>query len=320
MTDLRALERLEPRFWRAPSAHNTQPWILAYEAARVELAYDPERALPVGDPTQRDLLLSLGAFVETVLVVAADAGIPVAFEPRFDPAGQGVGAFVVSAEPYSTRFAADDVARRQTSRLPYRRERLGADELADARGELAGDAELHELATRDLVELVEEADSHLYGSAEIVAELQAWLRLSRREPRYELDGLSYECLDLSRLEAAAVGLLLRPAPYRVARGLGLHRRFGASTASLLKHEGSALALAAAAHAPEDVLGHGRSLCRVWLALARHGVYTHPLSQILDCPATEQKLTSRLGTAPGRRVLSVFRAGRSEEPPRSHRLR
>jgi hypothetical protein len=320
VTDLRALERLEPRCWRAPSAHNTQPWLLAYETARVELAYDPERALPVGDPTQRDLLLSLGAFVETVLVVAADAGIPIEFAPQFDPAGRRVGAFVAASESYRTSFTADDVARRQTSRLPYRRERLGADELADARRELDGAAELHELATRDLVELVEEADSHLYGSPEIVAELRAWLRLSRREPRYELDGLSYECLDLSRLEAAAVGLLLRPAPYRVARGLGLHRRFGASTGSLLKHEGSALALTAAAHSPEDVLGHGRSLCRAWLALARHGVHTHPLSQILDCSATERKLASRLAAPPGRRVLSVFRAGRSEQPPRSHRLR
>jgi hypothetical protein len=320
VNDLRELERLEPRFWRAPSAHNTQPWLLAYEAERVELASDPERALPVGDPTQRDLLLSLGAFVETVLVVAADAGIPVAFETRFDPARHGVGAFVVPQEPYSTRFTADDVERRQTSRLSYRPERLTAAELADARRELGGDAELHELATRDLVELVEEADTYLYGSPEVVAELRAWLRLSRREPRYELDGLSYECLDLSRLEAAAVGLLLRPWPYRVARSLGLHRRFGSATTSLLEHEGSALALTAGARSPEDILGQGRSLCRVWLALARHGVHTHPLSQVLDCPATEQELASRLAAPPGRRVLSVFRAGRSEPPPRSHRLR
>jgi hypothetical protein len=320
VTDLRELERLEPRFWRAPSAHNTQPWLLAYEHDRVELAYDPQRALPVGDPTQRDLLLSLGAFVETVLVVAADAGTPVEFEPRFDPARHGVGSFVASAEPHSTRFTAADVERRQTSRLPYRPERVPAEVLADARRELDGEVELHELSTRDLVELVEEADSHLYGSPDLVAELRAWLRLSPRDPRYELDGLSYECLDLSRLEAAAVGVLLRPAPYRVARGLGLHRHFGAATAALLEHEGSALALTAAAHAPEHVLEHGRSLLRVWLALARHGLHTHPLSQILDCPTTERELARLLAAPPGGRVLSVFRAGRSEPPPRSHRLR
>ena len=320
MTDLRELERLEPRFWRAPSAHNTQPWLLSYGPDRVELAYDPARALPVGDPTQRDLLLSLGAFVETVLIVAVDAGIPVGFEPSFDPARQHVGAFVAPAEPYPTPFTADDVERRQTSRLPYRPERLSAGVLAEARSRLSADAELHELPTRDLVELVEEADRHLYGSPEIVAELRAWLRLSPRDPRYELDGLSYECLGLSRFEAAAVGLLLRPAPYRVVRSLSLHRRFSASTTSLLEGEGSALVLTAEARSPEHVLAQGRSLCRVWLALGRHGSFTHPLSQILDCPATARKLSSRLGVTAERRVLSVFRAGRSERPPGSNRLR
>jgi hypothetical protein len=320
VTDLRGLARLEPQFWRAPSAHNTQPWLLEYGPDAIKLVYDPERSLPVGDPTQRDLLLSLGAFAETVLVVAAGEGIPLAFEPGFEPPRYRAGRFVGASEPFRTPFTADDVARRQTSRLPYAPERLRADVLAEARSQLSDDAQLHELAARDLVELVQEADAHLYGSPEVVAELRAWLRLSPRDPRHALDGLSYECLALSRLEAAAVGILLRPGPYRLARGLGLHRRFGASTTSLLEREGSALVLTARAASPEDVLRHGRTLHRVWLALARRGLYTHPLSQILDCPATEPKLASQLGVTVERRVLSVFRAGRSQPPPRSHRMR
>lgn len=320
MTDLRELERLEPRFWRAPSAHNTQPWLPVYEHDRVELAYDPERALPAGDPTRRDLFLSLGAFVETALVVAADAGLALAFEPEVDPARRRVGAFVAAAARYSTPFTSHDVERRQTSRLPYLPERLSAEALADARSALGGDARLDEMAARELVELVEEADRYIYGSAEIVAELRSWLRLSPRDPRYARDGLSYECLGLSRLEAAAVGLLLRPAPLRATRRLGLQRRLSAATTSLLEREGSALALVSPAGSAEDVLEGGRSLGRVWLALARHGLYTHPLSQILDCPATERELTSRLEVTGEGRVLSIFRVGRSEIPPRSHRLR
>lgn len=77
--------------------------------------------------------------------------------------------------------------------------------------------------------------------------------MSRRHPRYAEDGLSYECLDLSRAEAAP----------------GLVR----------------------------------------------GLYTHPLSQILDCPETARELAARVGVSP----FSVFRAGRSAPPPRSARL-
>jgi hypothetical protein len=67
--NLEKFKALEPHFYRAPSAHNTQPWRLHYAADSVKLNYDPMRSLPISDPTHRDLFLSLGAFVETVLIV-----------------------------------------------------------------------------------------------------------------------------------------------------------------------------------------------------------------------------------------------------------
>ena len=131
MRDLRELEPLEPQFWRAPSAHNTQPWRLTYASDRVELDYDPQRTLPAGDPTQRDLLLSLGAFVETVLIVAERAGISLEFASDIRPGRDRVGVFTSSPASYESPFTPEDVARRQTSRLPYRHGRLTPDELAD---------------------------------------------------------------------------------------------------------------------------------------------------------------------------------------------
>ena len=320
MNDLRELERLEPQFWRAPSAHNTQPWLLTYAANRVELSYDPERALPAGDPTQRDLLLSLGAFVEAVLIAASHAGISLEFAPAVEPRGRRVGGFVPAPVPYPTAFTPDDLGRRQTSRLAYTEGRLSPDDLAVAQDELAADAELHEVATRDLVDLAREAGRHLYGSPEIVAELRTWLRLGRRHPHYRLDGLSYECLGLGRYEAAAVSLLLRPGVFPLVRRTRLDRAFSASTTRLLERDGSALVLVAVAGSPEQILTHGQSLHRIWLALAKRGLYTHPLSEILDFPPTERQLASRIGATDGRRLLSVFRAGRSAPPPRSGRMR
>jgi hypothetical protein len=69
-------------------------------------------------------------------------------------------------------------------------------------------------------------------------------------------------------------------------------------------------------APEDAPGQGRNLLRVWLALTQRGLYAHPLSQILDCPETALDLAARVGAEP----FSVFRAGRSVPPARSHRRR
>jgi hypothetical protein len=317
VTDLRELRGLAPQFSRAPSAHNTQPWILEYRADRVDLRFDPARALPVGDPTRRDLYLSLGAFVEAVLVTATSGGIAIDFVTADDE--ERVGSFVPVPEAYAARFTPNDLARRQTSRLDYEPRRLGESDLAACRKVLAENGALYEVAAPDLADLYVRADRHLYDSPAVVAELRDWLRLTPRDPRYGQDGLSRDCLALGRVEAALLGHLLRPRVYPVVRMLRVHRTFTSATRSLLAVDHSVLVLTAPAGPPGTLLAHGRALLRVWLELARREYYTHPLSQIVDCPETERELGDRLGLAAGVRALSVFRAGRSERPSRSARL-
>ena len=69
-------EKHIPHGWKgraiAPSAHNTQPWRFAPLAdGRIAVRWDPARALPVSDPTSRDLFLGLGAAVESARLRAA---------------------------------------------------------------------------------------------------------------------------------------------------------------------------------------------------------------------------------------------------------
>jgi len=319
LSDLRELRRLEPWFYRAPSAHNTQPWLPAYETERIELRFDPARHLAAGDPTRRDLLLSLGAFVEAVLITAADEGIALEFHPGVDFESARAGSFREAAEMYETRFGKADLERRRTSRLKYESGSLPDDVLAAARVQLRAEERLHELVTHDVVDVFTVADRSVYETPPVVEELRSWLRLSKQDPRYDCDGLSYECLALSRVEAEAFGLALRPRVYPLVRRLGLHRTFTSSAKSVLEIDGSVLVLTGASETAEDLLLTGRSLLRVWLALSASGFYTHPLSQIIDCRETDEELTRRLALRPGERVLSVFRAGRSERPARSHRL-
>ncbi len=54
----------------APSTHNTQPWIFHIDAHSLFITPDPERILPVSDPTKREMYISLGAALENVLIAA----------------------------------------------------------------------------------------------------------------------------------------------------------------------------------------------------------------------------------------------------------
>ena len=63
---------------RAPSGHNAQPWtIVRTEGQRLVLRSEPRRRLRMIDPTNRELLLSFGALIETIRQAAPAVGYQV---------------------------------------------------------------------------------------------------------------------------------------------------------------------------------------------------------------------------------------------------
>jgi hypothetical protein len=306
--DLRAREAV---FRRAPSAHNTQPWVLSYGPDEVRITVDPARSLPGSDPTGRDLALGIGAVVESALIVAADAGLPV--RAAVEPGAPAAVRLVAAPSVYATPFTAADVAERRVARGPYAPGGVPEEALADLGPGLAA------LPARVLAGDLAVADRHLFGTPVAVRELGEWLRLDPRHPRYRLDGLTDRALELSRGQARALAAALaalRAAPF--VRHLGLPAVLAAAGRGLLRRDGTVLVLAALPD-EEGAAGRvaaGRRLQRTWLALARHGLAVHPLSQLIDCPTTAARLADRVGAEP----LAVFRVGRPlVEPVRSARL-
>jgi hypothetical protein len=61
---------------RAPSLHNSQPWLWALGEHSVDLYIDRSRMLPVLDPTGRELVISCGAVLHHARIAFAAAGWP----------------------------------------------------------------------------------------------------------------------------------------------------------------------------------------------------------------------------------------------------
>ena len=308
MTWVEELRAREAVFRRAPSAHNTQPWLISYAADEVRIGIDPARSLPVSDPTGRDLELGLGAFVESCLVVAADAGLAVDAVSEGPRAVRLVGADAV----YRTVFTAADLDGRRVARGSYVPGPVPQDVLADLEPGLV------HLPARELAADLAAADRWMFGTRSSVDELREWLRLRPGHPRYDRDGLTDRALALSRVEARLLDAALRSLA--VTRRLGVPALLAASGRGLLRGDGSVLVLTGLAG--DDRVATGRRLLRTWLVLARHGLAVHPLSQLLDCPATADRVRQRVRAGGGGEVepLAVFRAGRPRtEPVRSARL-
>ena len=59
---------------RAPSIHNSQPWLWRMGPHGLELHADPTRRLPRTDPVGRDQVISCGAALHHLLVALAANG------------------------------------------------------------------------------------------------------------------------------------------------------------------------------------------------------------------------------------------------------
>src|SRR3954454_1501384 len=79
-TELTALQVLDVlrAAHRAPSIHNSQPWLLRVLPDGVEVLEDARRAMPASDPRGRDRLVSCGAAARNAQVAVARRG----WEPR----------------------------------------------------------------------------------------------------------------------------------------------------------------------------------------------------------------------------------------------
>ncbi|SBT43121.1 nitroreductase family protein [Micromonospora auratinigra] len=310
--DLTAFRALEPLCWRAPSAHNTQPWRLDYRADAIRVGWDPADTLPAADPTGRDLRLSLGAFVETCLVVSADVGLPVEFVADHYPGERRVGWLRPARHGYHSPFTTEQVLLRRTHRGRFSAG-LPAEAIVavDAVARAAGGTARTLPPAGGLRRLLATADRHQYADPAVVGELRSWLRLSRGHSRYRADGLTDRCLGLSRGEAA--GLRAALAAYPVLRRAGLPRLLASAAGDPLALGGDVIVLIGPAEADDATqVELGRALMRIWLTLHAAGLAAHPLSQLIDAPATRAALGTLLDVAP-HRLLHVARVGRPAGP-------
>jgi nitroreductase len=309
---------------RAPSPHNTQPWRVAVAGDRVVVHADASRWLSHGDPSRRDLHLSVGGFIEALhLALAADGVSAETPDPLGFKTPAGTTLTLRSAVPAGSQalLAASLLRRRQTSRLRYSPrapEPAAIAALAQA-AEAAGLA-LHVVdqaaaERRDLDAWTYAAARESWLDPRAVAELNDWVRIDPEGARRPQDGLSTHCLGLSPAETVALVAATRAGVWRAA-----HFTFLAPVLAAALGRSEARAVEEAPFlgvlvAPGEAGDAGAGLLRVWLAATHAGLALAPVSVLLDRRGWE--LGRRLGVSPTR-LVTAFRIGRSAPAPRSAR--
>ncbi len=292
----------------APSGHNTQPWVFHIVDAGIEFHADLSRRLPVADPNDRELMISIGAAIANLRVAAAHFGFEttVLYSPTNDPdAPLALVAVRETCNPdpgLLQHFAA--ITKRHTNRVPFEPREIEPDILSRV-CELVDGSELTRFVlpqerTR-AAELVEEGDRRLLADPKWRVELAHWVRSNDTS---EADGLCGDAFGIPGPLSALAPWLVRSFDVGDARGRA-DRTLATNAAGLIVLIGDDDRTA--------LLRAGESLEYLLLALTSLGVQYAFLNQPIQVPELRRELWDLVRTPKPPQVL--LRIGYA--PPTHH---
>ena len=179
---------------KAPSGHNTQPWKFRQNESAVEIYPDFDRRLPVVDPDDRELFVSLGCAVENLCLAAQTKG----YKSAVSVGDTGVVTVSLAEEAGvkpSPLFNQIDV--RQTNRSVYTGEEIALDALRKLQSVCSEKGiSVHYYARQtkqfnDIEQYVFQGNTNQMQKEAFKAELKIWMRFNKKHQDQTLDGLSY---------------------------------------------------------------------------------------------------------------------------------
>ena len=292
----------------AASSHNTQPWRLRATGHTLEILPDFARRMPVVDPDDHHVYVSLGCAAENAVVAGTALGLTGHVE--FAPAPEGGAVRVVFEKTGAPASPLADVIRaRQCSRAMYDGRAVPAadlSQLADVRDGLVLVTDRARLES--IGQYVAEGNSAQLGDRAFVVELLHWMRFTRREAARRADGLYGPALGVPALPrwlaVVAMRVTLRPAS-QTARDL-----------AALRSSAGVAVFVSDRDEPAGWVETGRRYERFALEATRLGVRTAFMNQPVEVGALRDGMAGALGVQ-GRPSLLV-RFGYGPERPRSFR--
>jgi nitroreductase len=272
---------------RAPSIHNTQPWLWELREGVLELRADRTRQLAVADEDGHSLLVSCGAALSLTEISLRARGSSVIVERFPDPADPDLLARIRGLDRGAPRQRDGDLVRlamtRRSERRPFAPTPVSAEQIEAMRTAAASRGAFVHFAVRpgealDLATVVSHADRVELQQEGYVAELDRWTNdggdardgvPASVVPHLEDGSPRHTDVPLRDFEAGVSGGQL------VAGGVDERPLL-----AVILTDGNAAT---------DQLAAGEAMMRLMLEAAALGLATCPLSQAVDMPVFRSRL-------------------------------
>ncbi len=304
----------------APSGHNTQPWFVQYvEPYHWIIANDKNRWLPSVDPTQRETILSIGAFLQNLEYAAGFFGYTCAWSLLATTnQDERVMEVKLTKTGGMSNFDTEKIKTRRTVRSNYRRESISKEDLGHIVG--AESDAFHYLPANGkesqyVNEQTIEANRLQAYRDPAQAELADWIRFSNQDAEKYRDGLTTASMEISGFS----GFLVRNFYSKESAMSNDFRDQGIDKVrSQVSQSAGWILLTSKDNSVDTLIESGRRLQRLLLRVRERNIAIHPMTQILEEPSTQQVLNDSIRI--NETVQFILRTGYLDQYPRPVSLR
>jgi hypothetical protein len=304
----------------APSGHNTQPWFVQYlEPYHWIIGNDKRKWLPAVDPTQRETILSIGAFIQNLEYAAGDFGYTCDWNllAITNQDKRVMEVKLVKKESKNT-FDIAKIKNRRTVRSNFLSDVLKKEDLTyltDSEPEF-----IHYLpnATKESKFIDEQTISanRLQSYRDPAQqELANWIRFSSNDAEKYRDGLTTASMEIEGIPGWVVRNFYSQdnVMKKDFRELGIEK-----VKQQVSESAGWILITSKGDSVETLLETGRRMQRLFLKVREKSIAIHPMTQILEEPSTNEKLNQSIGI--GDNVQFILRAGYLKTYPEAVTLR
>jgi hypothetical protein len=299
----------------APSGHNTQPWKLSLNEDCIRIFPDFTRSLPVVDPDNRELYISLGCALENLVIAAKYAGYDP--EVQYFPAGEPDECLLVTLK--RANVAEDNnlfhaIPKRHTNRREYNKQQIPAADLKKIESVPTENGVTclvltEPRAIEQVIELVREGNRIQMNNNAFMDEIISWIRFSNSEEELHLDGLTSRAMGRSPVPGWLGRMFMRIFVSAKSQSKTDEKNIRSSSALMV--------IISEKNDKKSWVDVGRSFERIALTLTTLNIESAHLNQPCEVPQLKNQLQQHLALCSAHPQL-LLRIGYAEPLPYSPR--
>ncbi len=279
----------------APSGHNTQPWVVRVpDPGRLVIGTARERWLPKVDPENRELLLSLGCFLENLIVTAKHRGLGIDYQVVASTPTDTAMLDIKLRREAPSPYPLDKILLRRTVRSHHLSKALTSADVKALCAPLGDRAAFFPFGSANAIWLSEqtiEANRVQAYRDPAQEELSRWIRWSDDAARTARNGLTPEAMEITGIAGWYVRHFMNQA---AVMKTGFRERGVDAVREQLRSYGGWLVITSPDASISTLIETGRLMERMWLDSRARMIGIHPMTQILEEAPFRDRVGQQLG--------------------------